>query len=231
MIPPTMETMYKMWRLSREQKTNLLMGLFVGAIVAANLIGLKIADFVLFEASVGILAFPVTFLITDIIEEVHGKGKAQELVVIGAVTLLFVLIIMAIAVVLPFAERSLVKEEYDEIFGTTIRIVIASMVAFLLSQTHDVWAFNFWKKKTKGKYLWLRNNLSTIVSQFLDTTLFMFIAFYNISPKFNVEYIFTLIIPYWLVKILFALIDTPFCYLGVRWLTGDKKSVVKKSKD
>lgn len=222
MIPPTMETMYKIWRLSREQKTNLLMGLFVGAIVAANLIGLKIADFVLFEASVGILAFPVTFLITDIIEEVHGKGKAQEFVAIGAVTLLFVLIIMAIAVVLPFAERSSVKEEYDEIFGTTIRIVIASMIAFLLSQTHDVWAFNFWKKRTRGRFLWLRNNLSTMASAFLDTTVFMFIAFYGISDKFTASYVFSLIIPYWLVKIFFAVCDTPLCYLGVRWLNSDR---------
>jgi uncharacterized integral membrane protein (TIGR00697 family) len=126
-------------------------------------------------------------------------------------------------VLLPFAERSLVKDEYTIIFSTTIRIFIASITAFLIAQLHDVWAFNFWKQKTKGKYLWLRNNLSTIVSQFLDTTLFMFIAFYNISPQFNIEYIFTLIIPYWLVKVLFALFDTPFCYLGVRWLSSPKK--------
>jgi len=205
-------------RLTLENKTNILMGIFVGALIAANLIGLKIADFVIFEASVGILLFPILFLITDIVEEVHGKKKAQELVIVGFVTLIIVLIVTVIAVLLPFAERSLVKEEYTTIFSTTIRIFIASITAFLIAQLHDVWAFNFWRQKTKGKYLWLRNNASTIVSQFLDTTLFMFIAFYNISPKFTVVYVFSLIIPYWLVKVLFALFDTPFCYLGVRWL-------------
>ena len=211
-------------RLTLENKTNILMGIFVGALIAANLIGLKIADFVIFEASVGILLFPILFLITDIVEEVHGKKKAQELVIVGFVTLIIVLIVTVIAVLLPFAERSLVKEEYTTIFSTTIRIFIASITAFLIAQLHDVWAFNFWRQKTKGKYLWLRNNASTIVSQFLDTTLFMFIAFYNISPKFTVVYVFSLIIPYWLVKVLFALFDTPFCYLGVRWLKSSDKN-------
>lgn len=203
---------------SLERKTNILLGLFVGAIVTANLTGLKIANFGIFEASVGILAFPITFLITDIIEEVHGKEKAKEFVLVGIFTLIFIFIVTGIAVVLPFAERSLVKEEYTKIFGISLRIFIASFTAFLISQTHDVWAFNFWKIKTKGKFLWLRNNFSTIVSQFLDTVIFMFIAFYGLSPKFTTTYVFSLVIPYWLVKVLFALGDTPFCYLGVRWL-------------
>jgi len=207
------------------KKTNILLGLFVGAIVTANLIGLKIADFSIFEASVGILVFPITFLITDMIAEVHGKEKAKEFVLIGFITLVFTLLIMVLAVFLPFAERSLVKEDYTKIFGTTIRIFIASIIAFAFSQMHDVWAFHFWKKRTHGKFLWLRNNLSTIVSQFLDTTLFMFIAFYGISPKFTVLYVFSLIIPYWLVKVLFALFDTPFCYLGVKWLKKETKDV------
>ena len=118
------------------------------------------------------------------------------------------------------------QSAYDTIFGTTIRIFIASITAFLIAQLHDVWAFNFWKQKTKGKHLWLRNNLSTIVSQFIDTTLFMFIAFYHISPQFTGTYVFSLVIPYWLVKVLFALFDTPFCYVGVRWLKG--KTVANK---
>ena len=112
--------------------------------------------------------------------------------------------------------------EYTTIFGTTIRIFIASITAFLIAQLHDVWAFNFWRQKTKGRYLWLRNNLSTIVSTFIDTTLFMFIAFYALTDKFTVIYLFQLIVPYWLIKVLFALFDTPFCYLGVRWLRSSK---------
>ncbi len=209
---------------SLEQKTNLLLGLFVASLVTANLIGLKIASFGFFEASVGILVFPILFLITDIIEEVHGSEKAKQFVYIGLITLVFVLAITAIAVLLPTAERSFVSgDDYTNIFGTTLRIFVASIIGFFFSQMHDVWAFNFWKQKTQGKFLWLRNNASTVVSQFIDTTLFMFLAFYAISPKFTVEYIFALIIPYWIIKVLFALFDTPFCYLGVKWLRGKAK--------
>ncbi|NQV09198.1 queuosine precursor transporter [Candidatus Woesearchaeota archaeon] len=199
-------------------KTNLLLGLFVAALIAANLIGTKITNIWFVEFSVGIFAFPITFLITDIIEEVHGKKKTKEFIYIGFFALVFVLLITALSVSLPFAERSFVQSEYTKVFGTTLRIFVASIIAFLISQLHDVWAFNFWKKKTKGKFLWLRNNLSTVASQFIDTTIFMFIAFYAVSPKFTVEYIFALIIPYWILKIIIALFDTPLVYLGVWWL-------------
>jgi len=209
-------------------KTNLLLGLFIASIIVANLIGTKVAH-VFLDFSVGIFAFPLTFLITDIIEEVHGKEKTKEFVYIAFACLIFVLAVTALAVKLPFAERSFVQENYTQVFGTTIRIFIASIIAFFISQMHDVWAFNFWKQKTKGKYLWLRNNLSTMMSQFIDTVIFMFIAFYGLSPKFDVQYMFVLIIPYWLIKVLAALIDTPFVYLGVWWLRGSKKAIPKKN--
>lgn len=199
-------------------KTNLLLGLFVASLIAANLIGTKIAHFWFIDFSVGIFAYPITFLITDMIEEVHGKKKTKEFIYVGFFALIFVLLITTLAVSFPFAERSFVKEEYTKIFGATLRIFIASIIAFLISQLHDIWAFNFWKEKTKGKFLWLRNNLSTIASQFIDTIIFMFIAFYAVSPKYTVAYMFTLIIPYWLLKLAVALFDTPFVYLGVWWL-------------
>ncbi len=215
-----------------ERKTNFLLALFIGCLVAANLIGLKIASFgmagvfifgfpLFFEASVAILVFPVLFLITDIIAEVHGKQKAKEFVYLGLIVLVFVLLVTAIAVLLPAAERSFISgEDYAAIFGTTLRIFFASIIGFFVSQMHDVQAFHFWKEKTNGKHLWLRNNASTMVSQFIDTTIFMFIAFYALTPKFTVEYIFALIIPYWIIKVLFAAFDTPFCYYGVKWLKG-----------
>ncbi len=208
--------------LTIKQKTDILIGLFVAALIAANLIGTKIAH-VLIDFSVGIFAYPVTFLITDIIEEVHGKKKAQNIVLTGFISLLFVLGITFLALKLPSAARDFFPDAYSKVFGISLRIMLASAIAFLLSQTHDVWAFNFWKQKTKGKFLWLRNNASTIVSQFIDTVIFMFIAFYGITPKHNVAYMFVLIIPYWLLKVLFALFDTPFCYLGVRWLRKGEK--------
>jgi uncharacterized integral membrane protein (TIGR00697 family) len=222
-----------------EKKTNLLLGLFVAAIIAANLLGSKITQLGFIEFSVGIFAFPLTFLITDIIEEVHGKEKTKQFVWVAFVCVIVVLLMAILAVSLPFAERSYVQaEQYNRVFGMSIRFFIASITAFVLSQMHDIWAFNFWKEKTKGKYLWLRNNLSTIVSQLIDTVVFMFIALFylpfsfmpailNTSPKFTVAYLFTLIIPYWLLKVFVSLVDTPFIYAGVYWMRG---YVYKKKK-
>ena len=103
-------------------------------------------------------------------------------------------------------------------------MTFASIVALVISQFHDVWSFEFWKKKTGGRHLWLRNNLSTIVSQLLDTTVFMFIAFYRLTPRFTVSFIFSLIVPYWLFKVFFALLDTPLCYALVAWLREKQKN-------
>ncbi|MBW2965625.1 queuosine precursor transporter, partial [Candidatus Woesearchaeota archaeon] len=110
------------------------------------------------------------------------------------------------------------QEAFASVFGSSLRMIIASVIAFAVSQFHDVWSFHFWKKKTHGRYLWLRNNLSTGVSQLIDTILFMFIAFYKINPKFTVPFIISLIIPYWLFKVGFALADTPLCYALVAWM-------------
>jgi len=209
-------------KLDLETKTNLLIGLFVAALIAANLMGTKIAH-VFIDFSVGIFAYPVTFLVTDVIEEVHGKKKAKSLILTGFFALLFVLAITALAMALPSAARDFFPDAYKKIFGISLRIMIASIVAFVISQSHDVWAFNFWKEKTKQKFLWLRNNLSTMVSQFIDTVIFMFIAFYAITPKHDAAYMFVLIIPYWLLKVAVAIFDTPLIYAGVWWLRGSVK--------
>jgi uncharacterized integral membrane protein (TIGR00697 family) len=214
------------WNL--ETKTNLFLGLFVASIIAANLLGGKITKFWFIEVSVGIFAYPLTFLITDVICEVHGREKTTQFVWIGFVCMLFILLITALSVWLPFAPRSYVQaEQYNPVFGIGLRFFVASITAFLLSQFHDVWAFSFWKEKTSGKFLWLRNNASTIVSQLIDTVVFMFIALYyipwlpqivNTNPKFTVAYLFTLILPYYILKVIVAIFDTPFVYAGVWWL-------------
>ncbi|MBR9690678.1 queuosine precursor transporter [Candidatus Woesearchaeota archaeon] len=205
---------------TQEKKFYILFGLFIMSLILANILGGKIADFGLFEASVGIIAVPIMFLITDIIEEVFGKERAKLVVYSGLLTLIITLLIIVIAVKLPAASRQLADPtEYANIFGTSVRIFIASIIAFFLAQMHDVWAFNFWKEKTKGKYLWLRNNLSTIVSQFIDTMVFMGVAFLWANPAMTPHFVFIkLAIPYYLLKILFAILDTPLIYLGVWWL-------------
>lgn len=208
--------------LTQEQKLQILLGLFVGAIVAANLLGTKIANLWVAVASVGIFMYPITFLVTDVVEDVFGKEKVKGFVIAGFIAIILVMLLTVLSVMLPPASRYASNEAFLEVFSPSIRIMIASLIAFLLAQYHDIWAFNFWKKKTKGRFLWLRNNLSTVVSQFIDTTVFMFIAFYMATPKYTVDFIFALIVPYYLLKVFVAFCDTPFVYLGVWWLKGER---------
>ncbi|WP_245618851.1 queuosine precursor transporter [Methanogenium cariaci] len=173
--------------------------------------------------AVGIISYPITFLVTDIIADVHGKRLSSALVAAGVAALVFTLLLTVLSVALPAADRYPFGESYTEVFGSSVRIIIASIISFAISQTHDVWAFHMLKEKTGGKHLWLRNNVSTVFSQLADTTLFMFIAFYGAAPMYTAGFIVSLIIPYWLLKVGVALCDTPFCYLGVRWLRSEKK--------
>ncbi len=208
-------------------RTSLLLSLFLASIIISSLLGGKISEILLFGIpivfSVGIVPFALTFAITDIIAEVHGREKAQEIVWIGVSVLVFVLIMTVVSVALPYAARSwLTPEQYEPVFNQSIRMILASIVAFFLGQMHDIFAFEFWKQKTKGKFLWLRNNLSTIVSQLIDSTVFMFLAFYGVSPKYDVGFIISLIIPYYILKVALAFLDTPVVYAGVNWLRGSK---------
>ncbi len=204
--------------LEQTTKLDILLALFIASLVGANLLGTKITVLFGISVSVGIFAYPISFLITDIVTEVFGKHKAKNFVLAGFVALVLIIILTYLSVILPPAGRYSYNNEYKIIFSASLRMIVASMVAFLLAQLHDVWMFHKLKEKTQGKFLWLRNNISTIISQLIDTTIFMFIAFYAITPKFTVNFIFTLIIPYWLFKIAFAVLDTPLVYLGVKWL-------------
>ncbi len=206
-----------------EQKTDILFAIFIASLVSANLLGSKITTIAGIAVSVGIFAYPLTFLVTDIVEEVHGKQKTKFFLVSGIIAQLFVLGIVLIAVALPPADRFSYNEEYRHIFSNSARIIIASLTAFAVSQTHDIWAFAWLKQKTGGKMLWLRNNLSTAASQLIDTTIFMFIAFYRITPQFDIPFLISLIIPYWIFKIIFAVIDTPIVYAGVSWLRNARR--------
>ena len=205
-------------KLTREKKVYLLIGLFVGALAAANMLGSKVATFWGVTVSVGIFSYPLTFLITDGIAEVYGRKKANDFVWAGFLSLIFVFFLVWLSIKLPPAARYGFNQEYVTVFSMSIRMIIASTIAFIISQLHDIWAFHFWKKATKGKHLWLRNNFSTIVSQFIDTMIFMYLAFYMMTPKFTAAFVFSISMPYYLLKVVMALLDTPFCYLLVRWL-------------
>ena len=155
----------------------------------------------------GIIAYSISFFITDIINEFYDRKKAQKVVWVGFLANIIMVVLVYIAIQWQPASFWQNQEQFALVLGNTWRIVLASLVAYLISQHHDIWSFNLWKKATKGKYLWLRNNLSTIVSQFIDTVIFTFIAFYGLFP------IMPTIIGLFIVKVIIALLDTPFIYL------------------
>jgi len=205
------------------QRIYLALGaLFITSLVVSNLIFQKFFfwDFFgiyTFEISVGILPYPITFLITDIISEVYGKQKANQVVTGGIFASLFSLMIIYAADFVPATSWSPIGDSlFARVFGATGIAVFASMVAYLLAQYVDIQLFHFWKKLTHGKHLWLRNNFSTFMSQFVDTfsVLFLLCSF----NKIEWDLFGALLLSGFLFKVLIAFCDTPFLYLAVYWM-------------
>ncbi|WP_066223634.1 queuosine precursor transporter [Formosa haliotis] len=202
----------------------LLGALFMTSLVVSNLIfqkffywypfNLNIFGASLFEVSVGILPYPITFLITDLISEIYGKKAANQIVVTGIFASVFSMLIVYTADVVPATNWSPVNDsQFTNVFGSTIIAVFASMMAYLFAQFVDIQIYHYWKTLTKGKHLWLRNNFSTFLSQFIDTlTVLLLLCFFG---KIEWTKFAGLLISGFLFKVLMALIDTPFLYLGV----------------
>ena len=184
-----------------------LIATMAGLVVIANILANKIVMFGPFSVPGGVIAFSMTFLITDIISEKWGKKYAKKAIWAGFYANLILIITLYITISWQSAPFALeIGEKFGEVLKLTPRIAVAGLIAYLISQNHDVWAFHFWKKKTKGKHLWLRNNASTIVSQLIDSVIFITIAFAGIFP------IMPLILGQWVVKVIIAILDTPFMY-------------------
>ncbi|MBD3164862.1 queuosine precursor transporter [Candidatus Woesearchaeota archaeon] len=216
-----------------EFKTNLLLGFYVAALIASNLLGGKLMPigFGNRGLTVSIIMFPFLFLITDIVGEVQGKKKARQFVNIGLISLLVVLLWQLFSLSVPAAVPNewynTFNESYKTVFSLSLTFTIASILAFFFGQYVDVATYHIFRKKHKGKYIWLRNNISTIFGQFVDSSIWTLIAF---SPKlfdgtFTLFSIYSIIIvPYWLAKVVVAFLDTPLAYLGIWWLRSkDKK--------
>ena len=160
----------------------------------------------------------MTFLFTDAIAEVWGKETARSIVWVGFFANILMVLLIWLGGILPASPEWENQALYQGILGSVPRIVFASMAAYLISQHHDVFAFHFWRTKTKGRRLWMRNNLSTIVSQGLDTVVFGTIAFYGVVPLGVL--LGEIILAQYVIKLAIALLDTPFCYLLVGWSRG-----------
>lgn len=219
---------------NQEKIYSILLVFFITMIVLTNIIGVKL--FEIFPSllknpitlTTGIITYPITFLITDIVCEVFGKKKASLMVIFGFFASLLSLVFINISVILPGSEvwinNSLgyksvyeMQTAYESVFTLPGFLISASMLAYLVSQLIDVRIFHFLKNLTNGKKLWLRNNISTICSQLVDTiivnTIFLYLGL-------NLEWstIIEIIIASYIFKVLIAMLDTPLVYIGVKYI-------------
>jgi uncharacterized integral membrane protein (TIGR00697 family) len=192
--------------------------LFVTLVVLTNTVGVKLFTVGGVTLPVSIVWYPLTFLVTDIVSEIYGSRRARYLVLTGFAMSVLLLLVSLIGVALPAASFYPLDEDYRNIFGPIWRLLGASMVAYLLAQMIDVQLFHFWKRLTKGRHLWLRNNGSTMISQLVDTFAVNMIFLYGNSTVFQgtLGDLLGIILSAYLVKVAIAAADTPLCYLGVR---------------
>tara|TARA_B100000780_G_scaffold117756_1_gene82611 strand:- start:6117 stop:6818 length:702 start_codon:yes stop_codon:yes gene_type:complete len=201
-----------------------LAALFITSLVVSNLIFQKffywypfdmtIGGVKLFELSVGILPYPITFLVTDLISEIYGQKKANQVVVAGIFASFFSLSIILISNYMPALESSPINDKtFSNVFSLSGLAVLASMLAYLFAQFIDIKIYHFWKNLTKGKMLWLRNNFSTFSSQIIDTvTVISLLCFFKVLSW---DSFLGFVVSGIVFKILIAFLDTPLLYLFV----------------
>jgi len=201
-----------------------LAALFITSLVVSNLIFQKffywypfemtIGGIKLFELSVGILPYPITFLVTDLISEIYGQKKANQVVVAGIFASFFSISIILISDLVPAIPSSPIDDQtFSNVFSLSGLAVLASMLAYLFAQFIDIKIYHFWKKLTNGKMLWLRNNFSTFSSQIIDTvTVITLLCLFDVLSW---DIFLGLVISGVLFKILVAFLDTPLLYFFV----------------
>lgn len=182
------------------------------ATILANIQVVKMVNLFGMEATLGNIVYASSFLVTDILSENHGREYAKKAVFFGFFSMISFTLLMNMALAFDPSVNDFANGAMQTIFALMPRIALASLAAYLISQFHDIHAYQFWKKKfPAAKYLWLRNNLSTMVSQALDTIVFTLIAFAGVYPW---DVFLEICLTTYLLKWLVALLDTPFVYLA-----------------
>jgi uncharacterized integral membrane protein (TIGR00697 family) len=190
---------------------------FVTFVVLTNTVGVKLFTAAGWTLPVSIVWYPLTFLVTDIVSEVYGRRRARFLVIGGFSMSLLLLAFSLIGIALPVSDVYPLQEDYVNIFGPVWRLLFGSMAAYLLAQMIDVQLFHFWKRLTRGRHLWLRNNGSTMLSQLVDSFTVNVIFLYKNPTVFTGTFadLLGIVFSVYVVKVLIAAADTPLCYLGV----------------
>ena len=178
--------------------------------IICNIQVVKLVNLFGMTATLGNIVYASNFFATDVLSEYYGKKEAKRAVLLGFSMLVVATLWMQLALLFKPSPEDFSQEHLSAIFSLMPRISLASLTAYIIAQLHDVWAFHFWKEKTKGKHLWLRNNASTMVSQFIDSVVFTTLAFLGVvDPKT----FWSILATTYLFKLIVAAVDTPFIYL------------------
>lgn len=211
----------------------ILSGIFITNAIIAEILGTKIFefDFILnFNMSVGVIIWPVVFITTDIINEYFGKKGIKKISYFTILLIIYVFIIIYMSTKLtpnnywlninsvdnhgnPFN----IDYAYNIIFLQSTGIIIGSIIAFLIAQILDVIVFHKLKRMTKGKFIWLRATGSTLISQFIDSFVVLFIAFYLLAPNdktWSLSQVFSVGFDNYTFKFIIAILITPLIYLA-----------------
>ncbi len=223
--------MKSIWKV-KIAKMDLLVSLYIFCIAISEMMGaktfplFKVGDYQL-NSSVAIFVVPLIFSINDIVTEVYGKERTRSIIKSGLLIVALILIMSLLSTALPPSKRFESSEAaFDTVFHKSARISFASLLAFATAEFLDVYIFTKIRKMLGKKDLWLRVNVSNFLSQLTDTIIFMSLAFYsfNISFNDNFQFIISIAIPWWLLKSSMSIVETPFVYLGVRWLKHENNS-------
>ncbi|MCH6258591.1 queuosine precursor transporter [Puniceicoccaceae bacterium K14] len=212
---------------AKERKFLILFGFYVGFWGMLQCLTVKLVPLDLSWLGLGVMAFSYgsfahafTFPCTDAVAEIWGAKRARFMVYMGTVVYVVCTLLLFIGIRLDPADGWPHNEAYMDLFRGAPRIVLGSLIATVFAQLWDIYVFEWVKRKTGPRFLWLRNNVSTLGSQLLDTCIFYSIGFYGIIPN---EVLPKVIIGSYLLKLLVALIDTPVVYLVVYWIRGKKQ--------
>ncbi len=182
------------------------------AVIVANIQVLKTIELFGVVATLGNIVYATSFLATDILSENHGKKDAQRAVTIGFLSLIVMTLFMNVALRFTPHSSDFAHQSLSTLFTVMPRIALASLTAYVISQFHDIKAYHFWKTKFPAtRYIWLRNNASTMVSQLLDSLIFSTIAFYGLFPT---DVFLEIVVTTYVLKFLVAALDTPLIYLA-----------------
>lgn len=201
------------------KKVLLTLAVYLTSLFAANTLGLKIMPFVFgTHLSAAVFSFPIVFLTTDVIGEVYGKRMAKLFVLAGFISTALFIGYSLVSLALPWsADGVWVRQGYNQVFGISVRIAVASLTAFIIAEYQDVLSFFFFRKRLGEKHFWLRSLLSNLWSQLLDTVIFTIIAFAGV---YSTHTLVSMVVTWWLYKVLMGALYTPLSYVGIRLLRG-----------